>query len=62
MLNQLHVYIFQLERFIVSDVHHVALTCLTWSTNGMKLFSGDKQGCVGCTEVDFVEVCSFLQS
>ncbi|XP_060581801.1 tectonin beta-propeller repeat-containing protein 2-like [Ruditapes philippinarum] len=45
----------QLERFIVSDVHQMALTCLTWSTNGMKLFSGDKQGCVGCTEVDFIE-------
>ncbi|XP_053393854.1 tectonin beta-propeller repeat-containing protein 2-like isoform X2 [Mercenaria mercenaria] len=45
----------QLERFIVSDVHQVGLTCLTWSTNGMKLFSGDKKGCVSCTEVDFYE-------
>lgn len=45
----------QLERFKVGDVHQDSLTCLAWSTNGMRLFSGDSQGCVGCTEVDFYE-------
>lgn len=40
------------------DIHNDPVQCLTWSMNGMKLFSGDTRGCVGCTEVDFYEVCS----
>ncbi|KAH3859308.1 tectonin beta-propeller repeat-containing protein 2-like isoform X2 [Dreissena polymorpha] len=60
------IYIFQLpnmmighskklERFIVGDLHTRSITCLAWSTNGMRLFSGDSQGSVGCTEVDFYQ-------
>ncbi|XP_029642298.1 tectonin beta-propeller repeat-containing protein 2-like isoform X2 [Octopus sinensis] len=41
------------QRFSVQDVHSTPLTCLEWSPNGMKLFSGDKKGVVVCTEVDF---------
>jgi len=40
----------------VTDIHESPVQCLTWSTNGMKLFTGDTQGCVGCTEVDFYDV------
>ncbi|KAL4238724.1 Propeller [Mactra antiquata] len=45
----------QLERFVINDVHKHRLTCLTWSTNGMRLYSGDIHGYVGCAEVDFYE-------
>ena len=48
--------ILQLERFVVHDLHNTAVTCLAWSTNGMRLFSGDNKGSVGCTDVDFYEV------
>lgn len=41
------------QRFSVQDVHSTPLTCLEWSPNGMKLFSGDQKGVVVGTEVDF---------
>lgn len=45
----------QLERFVVCDLHSSPIRCLAWSTNGMKIYSGDTKGCVGCMEVDFYE-------
>ncbi|XP_060077875.1 tectonin beta-propeller repeat-containing protein 2-like [Ylistrum balloti] len=45
----------QLQQFVVRNLHHSSVTCLSWSLNGMALFSGDKKGLVVCTEVDFYE-------
>ncbi|BFZ11505.1 hypothetical protein BsWGS_14546 [Bradybaena similaris] len=45
----------QLQKFEVKDIHRHYVTCLEWSTNGMKLYSGDKNGLVVTTEVDFFE-------
>ncbi|KAL8602690.1 hypothetical protein ACOMHN_058643 [Nucella lapillus] len=45
----------QLEKFEVKSMHRYYITCVVWSTNGMKLFSGDKSGQVVVTEVDFYQ-------
>ncbi|RUS76520.1 hypothetical protein EGW08_015713, partial [Elysia chlorotica] len=45
----------QIQKFEVQDVHRHFITCLKWSTNGMKLFSGDKIGQVAVTEIDFYQ-------
>ncbi|KAK7481188.1 hypothetical protein BaRGS_00027621 [Batillaria attramentaria] len=45
----------QLQKFEVKSVHRHYVTCVEWSTNGMKLYSGDKTGHVVCTEVDFYQ-------
>uniref|UniRef100_A0A4W3IYN7 Tectonin beta-propeller repeat containing 2 n=1 Tax=Callorhinchus milii TaxID=7868 RepID=A0A4W3IYN7_CALMI len=42
----------QLRRFDIVGVHKNTITTLTWSTNGMKLFSGDDQGKVAYINVD----------
>lgn len=46
----------QVERYSVSEMHHIQITALEWSKNGMKLFSGDKNGLVVLTEIDFYMV------
>lgn len=46
----------QVERYTVSELHNSAITSLEWSKNGMKLFSGDKNGLVVLTELDFYMV------
>ncbi|GLV45560.1 uncharacterized protein CBL_02580 [Carabus blaptoides fortunei] len=43
----------QVERYTVSELHTSAITSLEWSKNGMKLFSGDKNGLIVLTEIDF---------
>ncbi|OXU23452.1 hypothetical protein TSAR_001636 [Trichomalopsis sarcophagae] len=43
----------QVERFNVSGLHQVSVTTVEWSKNGMKLFSGDENGLVVLTEMDF---------
>ncbi|GFR99993.1 WD repeat-containing protein [Elysia marginata] len=45
----------QIQKFEVQDLHEHYITCLEWSTNGMKLFSGDKIGQVVVTEIDFYQ-------
>jgi len=42
--------------FLVDEVHKAGISCLHWSRNAMKLFSGDTKGCVVCTEVDYTKV------
>uniref|UniRef100_A0A8C8DX77 Tectonin beta-propeller repeat containing 2 n=1 Tax=Oryzias sinensis TaxID=183150 RepID=A0A8C8DX77_9TELE len=42
----------QLRRFDVVGLHKGSVTCLTWSTNGMKLFSGDDKGRVVFSALD----------
>ncbi|CAH1994895.1 unnamed protein product [Acanthoscelides obtectus] len=43
----------QVERYTVTELHKAPISALEWSKNGMKLFSGDKNGCVVLTEIDF---------
>lgn len=46
----------QVERYTVSELHKTSVSALEWSKNGMKLFSGDKNGVVVLTEIDFYMV------
>lgn len=46
----------QLRRFDVVGLHKGSVTCLTWSTNGMKLFSGDDKGRVVFSALDLDQV------
>ncbi|KAL0118876.1 hypothetical protein PUN28_009481 [Cardiocondyla obscurior] len=41
------------ERYNISGLHKTEVTAVEWSKNGMKLFSGDKDGLVVLTEIDF---------
>lgn len=47
------------ERYTVSELHKSPITSLEWSKNGMKLFSGDKDGTVVLTEIDFYMVRNY---
>ncbi|CAG9856156.1 unnamed protein product [Phyllotreta striolata] len=52
----------QIERYTVTDLHKSLVTALEWSKNGMKLFSGDKNGCVVMTEIDFyMHICKSVE-
>jgi hypothetical protein len=44
------------ERYSISGLHSSPVTAIEWSMNGMKLFSGDKNGLVVLTEIDFFMV------
>lgn len=46
----------QVERYSISGLHNSAVTTVEWSKNGMKLFSGDQDGLVVFTEIDFYMV------
>ena len=50
----------QVERYTVSDMHKGPVSAIEWSKNGMKLFSGDKNGLVILTEIDFYMVIEFM--
>uniref|UniRef100_A0A8D8M3T9 WD repeat-containing protein CG11141 n=1 Tax=Cacopsylla melanoneura TaxID=428564 RepID=A0A8D8M3T9_9HEMI len=41
------------EIFTVRGIHKTQITALEWSLNGEKLFSGDSEGVVGFTQMDF---------
>lgn len=43
----------QVERYSISGLHNSAVTTVELSKNGMKLFSGDQDGLVVLTEIDF---------
>ena len=45
-----------MKKFVVNGGHRGHVTCAEWSTNGMKLFTGDTTGSVVYTEVDFYKV------
>jgi WD40 repeat protein len=53
-------FLFQIQRFRVAELHRCMITSLTWSNNGMKLFSGDAAGTVALTDIDFEMVIQFL--
>uniref|UniRef100_A0A8C5QV97 Tectonin beta-propeller repeat containing 2 n=1 Tax=Leptobrachium leishanense TaxID=445787 RepID=A0A8C5QV97_9ANUR len=42
----------QLRRFDVIGIHKSSITALTWSPNGMKLFSGDDKGKIVLSDLD----------
>lgn len=44
-----------IERYTIKDAFRGPITCLEWSKNGMKLFSGDSHGIVVLTEFDFTQ-------
>lgn len=44
-----------LERYTIHSENRVAITCVAWSKNGMKLFSGDASGVIILTEFDYME-------
>lgn len=46
-----------MERYSINGLHKNAVTAVEWSKNGMKLFSGDQDGLVVLTEIDFYMVC-----
>lgn len=46
----------KVERYSISGLHNTVVTAVEWSKNGMKLFSGDKDGLVVLTEIDFYMV------
>ena len=48
-----------MQLYCVSDVHFSQITCVEWSQNTLKLFSGDQDGCVACSEMDYAEVACF---
>lgn len=45
-----------IERFTIAGCHAGPVTCVQWSKNGMKLFSGDKAGKVILTEINYQAV------
>jgi len=55
------LFLFKVERYSISGLHNTAVTAVEWSKNGMKLFSGDKDGLVVLTEIDFYMVSRSLE-
>ncbi|KAJ8955967.1 hypothetical protein NQ314_006816 [Rhamnusium bicolor] len=52
----------QVERYTVTELHKSPISAIEWSKNGMKLFSGDKNGCVVLTEIDFyMHICKSVE-
>ncbi|XP_057323159.1 WD repeat-containing protein CG11141 [Microplitis mediator] len=43
----------QIERYNIGGLHKSPVSSVEWSKNGMKLFSGDQDGLVVLTEIDF---------
>ncbi|XP_077997561.1 tectonin beta-propeller repeat-containing protein 2-like [Glandiceps talaboti] len=43
----------ELRKHVLEKLHTCAITCAEWSTNGMKLYTGDTKGRVIYTAVDF---------
>ncbi|PZC72695.1 hypothetical protein B5X24_HaOG210733 [Helicoverpa armigera] len=43
----------KVERYTIGDLHKSKITAIEWSKNGMRLFSGDKNGVIIMTEIDF---------
>ncbi|CAG9816312.1 unnamed protein product [Phaedon cochleariae] len=52
----------QVERYTVMELHKAPISAMEWSKNGMKLFSGDKNGCIVLTEIDFyMHICKSME-
>lgn len=44
------------HRYTIGNLHKSQITAIEWSKNGMRLFSGDKNGVIIMTEIDFYMV------
>lgn len=52
----------KVERYTIGDLHKSAITAIEWSKNGMRLFSGDKNGVIIMTEIDFyMHLCKSME-
>ncbi|XP_022123297.2 WD repeat-containing protein CG11141 [Pieris rapae] len=52
----------KVERYTIGDLHKSKITSIEWSKNGMRLFSGDKDGVIIMTEIDFyMHLCKSLE-
>lgn len=56
IINKIVLYSLQIERYCVSGLHSSKITALEWSLNGMKIFSGDINGLIVLTKLDFYMV------
>ena len=43
-----------IQQFLVTNIHRQSVTCLKWSRNGEKLFSGDEEGKIVESSVAFI--------
>ncbi|XP_064621989.1 tectonin beta-propeller repeat-containing protein 2-like [Lineus longissimus] len=43
----------QLQKYTVDSLHKSSVTSIAWSSNGMKIFTGDQDGVVVLTEMDY---------
>ena len=48
-----------MQIYCVRGVHFSQIKCVEWSQNTLKLFSGDKDGYVACSEMDYGKVRLF---
>ncbi|XP_041985080.1 WD repeat-containing protein CG11141 [Aricia agestis] len=52
----------KVERYTIGDLHKSKITAIEWSKNGMRLFSGDKNGLIIMTEIDFyMHLCKSVE-
>ncbi|XP_013196228.2 WD repeat-containing protein CG11141 [Amyelois transitella] len=52
----------KVERYTIGDLHKSKITSIEWSKNGMRLFSGDKNGVIIMTEIDFyMHLCKSME-
>ncbi|XP_068620352.1 WD repeat-containing protein CG11141 [Battus philenor] len=52
----------KVERYTIGDLHKSKITSIEWSKNGMRLFSGDKDGLIIMTEIDFyMHLCKSIE-
>ncbi|XP_038211188.1 WD repeat-containing protein CG11141 isoform X2 [Zerene cesonia] len=52
----------KVERYTIGDLHKSKITSIEWSKNGMRLFSGDKDGVIIMTEIDFyMHLCKSME-
>ncbi|XP_048483523.1 WD repeat-containing protein CG11141 [Plutella xylostella] len=52
----------KVERYTIGDLHKSRVTAIEWSKNGMRLFSGDKNGVIIMTEIDFyMHLCKSME-
>lgn len=52
----------QIERYTVGELHSASISAIEWSLNGMKLFSGDQNGVIVLTEMDFyMHLCKSVE-
>lgn len=52
----------KVERYTIGELHKSKVTAIEWSKNGMRLFSGDHDGVIIMTEIDFyMHLCKSME-